>query len=189
MTGKFRLSFSVEAESSAVDAGNYNTVSNDYRQGNMFDSPNPTFRNRRSARTNVATSYDDIEFETPKPVRRKPTGPKVQYVEPVKKPRKRKAAKPKAKIEWTWGKVGWLICLALVGRFVFMDRGLIDFNTMDNTIIEKQQELEELKIENQALTAEIHKIKTSPQYQKKITRDHLGVIAKGEYLVLFSKDN
>lgn len=184
------MNFNVEASNDAVSSGQFGTVNNDYRQANMFDSANPSFRTRRNSRTNVATSYSDIEFEQPpKPVRRKPTGPKVQYVEAPKKTRKRKTVKVKPKFEWTWSKVGWLICLALIGRLVFMDRGLIDFNSMDNTIIEKQQELEELKLENQQLTTEIHKMRTSPQYQRKITREHLGVIAKGEYLVLFSKDH
>ena len=190
MTGKLALEFVLENDNSGMEAGrNMAAVSNDFRQKNMFDSANPTFRNRRNSRTNVATSYNDVEFEQPKPIRRKTAGPKVQYVDPPKKSRKRKKAKATTRFEWTWSKVGWLVCAALIGRLVLMDRGLIDFNSMDNTITEKQQELEELKLENQDITAEIHKIRTSPRYQRKIARDHLGVIAKGEYLVLFSKDH
>jgi len=190
MTGKLALEFVLENDNSGREAGrNIATVSNDFRQNNMFESSNPTFRSRRNSRTNVATSYDDVEFTEPRPVRRKPTGPKVQYIEAPKKTKSRKKVMAKPKFEWTWTKVGWVICVALIGRLIFMDRGLIDFNSMDNTIIEKQIELEEVKLENQKIIAEISKIKTSPQYQKKIAREHLGVIAKDEYLVLFSKDH
>lgn len=182
------MDYQFEQQPSTIDSG-FRNVSENHGQINMFESQNPTFRTRRGTRTNVATNFDDIQFTDPRPARRKPTGPKVQYVEAVSKTRKSKKIKAKRSIEWTWSKIGWIFCALLVGRLVFMDRGLIDFNSMDNTIVEKHQELEELKLENKELEAEIHKIRISPQYQKKIAREHLGVIAKDEYLVLFSSDH
>ena len=69
-----------------------------------------------------------------------------------------------------------------------MEGGVIDFHQMDSVLIEKKAYLEQLKSENKSLALEIKKMRTSPQYQKKIARDHLGVIAKDEYLVLFGKN-
>jgi cell division protein FtsB len=127
----------------------------------------------------------DVEFTEPKRPAKRKTGPKVNYVKSVKK--KRKSAKKK--FEWSWTKAGWMMCGALVLRLVFMEGGVIDFNSMENTLIKKEHHLQNLRKENAELIQEIHKLRTSPQYQRKITREHLGVIAKDEYLVLFSRDS
>ena len=70
-----------------------------------------------------------------------------------------------------------------------MESGVIDYHSMHKTLESKQNNLKLLRLENAELIQEINKIKTSPSYQKKLARDHLGVIAKDEYLVLFSRES
>ncbi|MBD65012.1 MAG: hypothetical protein CME62_07380 [Halobacteriovoraceae bacterium] len=173
-----------------------------FRPGRNSSSTSSRTQSRTSsssaARKNVATSYDDIEFVDPRTTRnRKAVGAKVSYIEEVKKPKKSKrkrksAAKSKNYSgffkNWTWSKLAWTFSAALLVRLVFMEGGVIDFHQMDSVLIEKKAYLEQLKSENKSLALEIKKMRTSPQYQKKIARDHLGVIAKDEYLVLFGKN-
>ena len=142
----------------------------------------PVTLQRNTSRRKLPDSFSDIEFNEPPRAQRKraSAGAKVNYVKPVKK-NKRKSAK---KFEWSWTKAGWCICALLVTRLIFMESGVIDYQSMHNTIEQKQKGLELIRVENAELIKEIHKIKTSPSYQKKLARDHLGVIAKGEYLSL-----
>lgn len=159
-------------------------------QAKMFEAANTGFRTRRATRNSVATGLDEVDFIEPLNRRKKTTGPKVNYVKPLqKKSAKSRRNHSSFKIDWTWNKFGWLICAALVVRLVAMEGGILDFNSMDNALIEKQETLESLRLENASLVSEIHKIKTSPRYQKQMAREHLGVIAKDEYLVIFSSDH
>lgn len=140
----------------------------------------------KTSRRSLPKSFNDIEFNEPiKRPRKRTTGPKVNYVKPLKK-NKRTSTK---KFEWSWGKLGWLSCGFLVIRLFFMESGILDYQGMNRTLERKADTLLLLRQENADITKEIHKIKTSPRYQKKLARDHLGVIAKDEYLVLFSKDS
>lgn len=162
----------------------------DLGQAKMFEAANTRFRTRRTTRNSVANGLDDVDFIEPVSRRKKTTGPKVNYVKPLKKKaRISQKSHSSFKIDWTWNKLGWLICAALLVRLVAMEGGVLDFHTMDNALIEKQANLEKLRIENASIVGEIHKIKTSPRYQKQIAREHLGVIAKDEYLVIFSSDH
>ena len=70
-----------------------------------------------------------------------------------------------------------------------MESGVIDYYEMENTLDKRGHQLELVKEENAQLVSEIHEIKTSPRYQKKLAREHLGVIASNEYLILFAKDS
>lgn len=143
---------------------------------------------RRAARRKLPESFSDIEFTGPEPKARKrvTAGPKVNYVKSVKKSSKRKSAK---KFEWTWMKAGWLCCGLLLLRLVFMESGLLDYHNMHLTLEKKENDLSLLRLDNAELIKEINRIKTSPNYQKKLARDHLGVIAKDEYLILFSRES
>ena len=163
----------------------------DMGQAQMFEAANTGFRTRRTTRNSVATGLDDVDFTETPTRRKKTTGPKVNYVKPVKRATRKtkKKASSKIKIDWTWNKIGWLCCLGLLVRIVTMEGGLIDYHAMENALIEKEQKLIELREENAEIISQIHKIKTSPRYQKKIAREHLGVIAKDEYLVIFSSDH
>jgi cell division protein FtsB len=145
----------------------------------------PKSKPRRATRRSVATNVSDIEFAEPRRRNNKrANGPKVNYVKSVKKKRAHKR-----KFEWSWMKFGWMICGALMLRLVLMDGGLIDYNSMENTLENKEYDLTLLRQDNVELIKEIHKIKTSPSYQRKLAREHLGVIAKDEYLVLFAKES
>lgn len=161
----------------------------DLGQAKMFEAANTRFRTRRSSRNSVATGLEEVDFtETPKS-RKKTTGPKVNYVKPVKRASRKRKTQNKFNIDWTWNKIGWLCCLGLLVRIVTMEGGLLDYHSMDTTLAEKEQKLVELRTENAEIVSQIHKIKTSPRYQKQLAREHLGVIAKDEYLVIFSSDH
>ena len=155
-------------------------------QSKMYEAASTSFRTRRTTRNSVATGMDDVEFAEPiKPRRRKKAAP-VKYVKPLKKSAKKR--KSTLKFEWTMTKVGWMVCLGLLVRLISMEGGLLDYNSMDEALVAKQVEFESLRTENAEIVREIHNIKTSPRYQKQLARDHLGVIAQDEYLVIFTKD-
>ena len=162
--------------------------SQDYGRQSDFLSMGASPRRGRSAsagRRNLPKSFNDIEFnETPKRSRARRPGPKVKYVKPMKK-----KARSRSKFEWTWNKLAWIACSLLVVRLFFMDSGIIDYHQMNESLLKKEQDLHLLRKENAELIREINLIKTSLGYQKKLTREHLGVIAKDEYLVLFAKDS
>lgn len=160
-------------------------------QAKMFEAAaNTGFRTRRATRNSVANGMDEVDFTTETATRRKKTsGPKVNYVKPVKKANSRRKTQKKLKVDWTWNKIGWLCCLGLLVRIVSMEGGLVDYHSMDTALVDKEHKLQELRAENAQIVNEIHKIKTSPRYQKQLAREHLGVIAKDEYLVLFSSDH
>lgn len=146
-----------------------------------------TARRTGHKRKKLPDSFSDIEFnEPPKRTKKRAAGAKVNYVKSVKKKRRKSASKP---FQWTWTKAGWIFCFLLVLRLIFMESGVIDYHSMHKTLESKQNNLKLLRLENAELIQEINKIKTSPSYQKKLARDHLGVIAKDEYLVLFSRES
>lgn len=149
-------------------------------------APIVTPSKRRKTRRAVATDNSEIEFESHSRKARATKGPKVNYVKSMKKESRRSIKTP---FVWTWSKFGWMICVGLCIRLVFMDQGVIDFYSMEQTLDQREHSLELLRIENAQIITEIHKIKTSPMYQRKIAREHLGVIAKDEFLVLFANDS
>lgn len=143
---------------------------------------------RRAVSRKPISSIEEIEISgarAPKRRRKAVSKPPVKY---VSKAKKRAKAKSQG-FEMSWTKFGWIICACLMLRLVFMESGLIDFYRMDDTILEKEQGLVLVKKENTELRSEIRKIKTSPKYQRKVAREHLGVISSNEYLVIFAKDS
>ncbi len=153
----------------------------------LMGAPASSTSTKRTSRRSLPKDFNDIDFNEPpkRPKKRTTTGPKVNYVKPIKKSRK-KSAKPK--FEWTWGKFAWVGCALLVMRLVFMDSGILDYHKMNEVLDQKNHDLELLRQDNVQLMKEIHLIKTSVAHQKKLTRDHLGVIADDEYLILFAAD-
>ena len=140
----------------------------------------PTRRTRKS----VPSAVDEIEISDTRRKRTRKTAAskKVTYVKSARK-------KKKKDFSWSWNKVGWLFCGVLFLRLIFMESGVIDYYEMENTLDKRGHKLELVKEENAQLVSEIHEIKTSPRYQKKLAREHLGVIASNEYLILFAKDS
>lgn len=138
---------------------------------------------RRSTRRNLPSSIDEIEItDTRKRTRRAASAPKVNYVKTAKKARR------EASFEWTWQKFWWMVALVAFLRLLLMENGVIDYYKVESSIENNLADLSLIKEENAQLVTEIHQIQTSPKYQKKLARDHLGVIAQDEYLILFAKD-
>jgi len=80
---------------------------------------------------------------------------------------------------------GWVFCLVLLFRLIFADRGVYDYLQKQDFFQSKIYMLEMIGQDNLALKNEIQEIRTNQKYQKKLVRDHLGFIAKDEYLILF----
>lgn len=137
----------------------------------------------RRTRKTFPASVDDIEISRPasRQVRKKPTS-KLTYVKSARKTKRKE-------FEWSWNKVGWMVCGVLFLRLILMDNGVLDYYDMEKTLDKNHYQLELIREENADLVTEIHEIKTNPRYQKKLAREHLGVIAQNEYLVLFAKDS
>ncbi|EPZ52047.1 septum formation initiator [Bacteriovorax sp. BAL6_X] len=143
------------------------------------------------------TQADNIEMSSP--LRKKATAPAaVNYADqtPAKAITKAKAAvsakrkvksKSKKKGELThWGvKLCWGFCLFLLGRLVFSQGGVIEYFDKKSTLDQAYHEVTLLKAENDGLMKELDLIRNNHRYKKKLVRDHLGYIARDEYLILF----
>ena len=156
--------------------------SNNNLFGAVSGSPvgqSPARRSRRS----LPESVDEIELtgRRKRPAKKAATS-KVKYIKAPAKKRKTNTAK----FVWTWQKFWWMVAVVTFMRLLFMENGVVDYYNLENTIVENQNKLVLVQKENADLVTEIHKIQTSPKYQRKVARDHLGVISSNEYLVLFS---
>ncbi len=83
-------------------------------------------------------------------------------------------------------KLGWSVIGLLVLRLICMDRGVWDYFTTEGDIKEKQTELKSYQDENTSLRTEIVKIQSDKNYQRQLAKEHLGVIAVDEFLILFA---
>lgn len=134
---------------------------------------------------NSVERVEDIQFV--QPVKRvKPKAPaEINYL-----PKRREVSKTAKK--FAFGdiliKLAWGFACILFLRLIFVDRGVIDYFSKENLIKAKQIQLQYLEKDNVELNEEIKKIKSDVTYQKKLARDHLGVIDDDEYLVLFAKE-
>lgn len=164
------------------------------------DLPASGWSSRRSAAKAPKTSAarrtvahaEEVEFTTAirKSPRKAPapvgyaTSRSVVKTSPVRrKTRSKKFAKGQSFLL----KAGWIFAGILLVRLVLSNDGVIDYYDRKELIQNKYTELKSFKLENEALVVEIEKIKKSPRYQRKIVRDHLGFIAKDEFLILFQK--
>lgn len=86
----------------------------------------------------------------------------------------------------TLPKLGWLVISILSLRLIFMDRGVWDYFVSESNLDQMKVELKNLQNENRDLVTEIGKIKFDKSYQKFLAKEHLGVIAGNEFLVLFA---
>jgi len=82
---------------------------------------------------------------------------------------------------------GWIFCVVLLFRLIFSERGVYEYFQKKDYILGKINVIEMIAQENVDLKNEIQEIKSNKRYQKKLVRDHLGFIAKDEYLILFPK--
>lgn len=98
----------------------------------------------------------------------------------------KKAAKAKKNI---LPKIGWSVVALLVLRLICMDRGVWDYFSTEGDIREKQKELRDIRKENIELKTEITRIQTDKPYQRFLAKEHLGVIAADEFLILFAGES
>lgn len=86
-------------------------------------------------------------------------------------------------------KLGWALIGLLVVRLVFMDRGVWDYFATESVIKDKQNELSAIRNENKDLKAEIFRVQIDKNFQKQLAKEHLGVIAADEFLILFAGES
>ncbi|MCO4793937.1 MAG: hypothetical protein KC493_09500 [Bacteriovoracaceae bacterium] len=82
----------------------------------------------------------------------------------------------------------WVLLGVMCLRLIFSRGGVIDYYANKGLLEGKVEEHSSVIVENKELIFEIRKIKKNKSYQKKLVRDHLGFIAKDEYLILFPKE-
>jgi cell division protein FtsB len=80
----------------------------------------------------------------------------------------------------------WIFFATLLVRLIFMDNGVIDYYKMETALEYKGEVYKNLVEENKSLVDEIKLINSNSAYQKKIVREHLGVIDRDEFLILFA---
>ncbi len=73
-------------------------------------------------------------------------------------------------------------------HLVKCDSGIYDYWLKEKLLEEKAENLIKLKIENDELYSEIIKIQTDQFYQRQLIKEHLGHLAKDEFLILFAKE-
>lgn len=115
---------------------------------------------------------DEEEDEEQEVVRRRPAKTNTKKVSKLKKN--------------LLAKLGWSVIGLLVLRLICMDRGVWDYFTTEGEIREKQNELRSLHSENKDLKAEITRIQVDKNFQRQLAKEHLGVIAADEFLILFA---
>jgi len=118
-----------------------------------------------------------IDYLEPK-VQRRPARVKAN-------PKKRSSSRPKTSL---LPKLGWGIIGLMVLRLVFMDRGVYDYYSTQNLIKTKNQDIQNFTRENEELKNEISRIHVDSNYQRQLAKEHLGVIAADEFLILFAQD-
>jgi cell division protein FtsB len=106
----------------------------------------------------------------------------------VRKPRAsaKKSTKSKTNV---LTKVGWSVIGLLVLRLICMDRGVWDYFATEGTIREKQEELRTIQTENKTLKTEITRLQVDKNFQRQLAKEHLGVIAADEFLILFAGES
>lgn len=104
---------------------------------------------------------------------------------PKKKPRESAKKKDKLKVNLL-PRIGWSVIGLLVLRLICMDRGVYDYFATEGDIREQQSELRSINKENKELKLEITRIQLDKNYQRQLAKEHLGVIAADEFLILFA---
>lgn len=105
---------------------------------------------------------------------------------PVVRSTPKKTAKAKKNL---LPKIGWAVVGLLVLRLIFMDRGVWDYFATEGEIRQKQNELKSIQDENKSLRTEITRIQVDKNYQRQLSKEHLGVIAADEFLILFAGES
>ncbi len=121
-----------------------------------------------------------------------PEEEEVEEEEVVKTPTRSasSSAKKKQKVKTNLlTKTAWSVVGLLVLRLICMDRGVWDYFSTESVIQEKNQELMSLRAENKEIKTEITRIQLDRNYQRQLAKEHLGVIAADEFLILFAGES
>lgn len=138
---------------------------------------------------------DDVEFTAPirKSQRKAPanvgyaTSRAMVSTTPVKRKASPKRKKKQIKGQGFLLKLGWAFAGVLLVRLVFSGGGVLDYYERVEFVGDKQKELVSYNVDNENLVVEIEEIQNSGKYQRKLVRDHLGFIARDEFLILFQR--
>lgn len=139
-------------------------------------------------RSPAPVSYGESRAATPTVVSRTPRKAKAP-VKTLTKAKPKKTTRSKSKLlkntnEYVIKGI-WVFCAILLLRLIFSDGGVRDYYAKKDVLQGRFNELARIESENKNLLKEIDLLKKDPFYQKKVVRDHLGYIAKDEYLILF----
>jgi len=107
----------------------------------------------------------------------------------VRKRSTKSAAKKKKSHKNLLPKIGWTVIGLLVLRLICMDRGVWDYFATESEIKNKHNELKSIHTENASLKSEITRIQVDKNYQRQLAKEHLGVIAADEFLILFAGES
>lgn len=107
----------------------------------------------------------------------------------VRKRSTKSSAKKKKSQKNLLPKIGWAVIGVLVLRLICMDRGVWDYFTTESEIKNMQNELKSIHTENASLKSEITRIQVDKNYQRQLAKEHLGVIAVDEFLILFAGES
>lgn len=78
----------------------------------------------------------------------------------------------------------WMVIFISFYQLLFGIGGIIDYQRSCNDLAKQETTLKSINEENKNLIDEMQHMEDDPIYQKKLIREHLGVIAKDEYVVL-----
>tara|TARA_R110002072_G_scaffold64203_1_gene159029 strand:+ start:1817 stop:2500 length:684 start_codon:yes stop_codon:yes gene_type:complete len=161
----------------------------------------PNSETSRSSRASSSTAsrrkvakVGEVEFT--QPIRTKRKSPStVSYG--TGKALTRSSARPKARTKKAKAREKsdlvikgiWVFCSFLMLRLIFSEGGVMDYYSRKQVMNEKVKQYQLIEEENKGLLREIDLLRKNPRYQRKMVREHLGYIAKDEYLILFAADS
>jgi cell division protein FtsB len=109
---------------------------------------------------------------------------------PKKRPPRSSATKKSTKTKTDLlSKFAWSVVGLLVLRLIFMDRGVWDYFATKGRIQEMNDDLTSVRKENKDIKAEIGSIQMDRNYQRQLAKEHLGVIAADEFMILFAGES
>jgi cell division protein FtsB len=149
---------------------------NNKRPLNTTPSEAPLIADEIKSISHAQIEYLDSEDEEEEEVEKLPTR---------SRPKSRKVVKKKNK----FAMIIWSILGLMFLRMVFMERGVIDYIKAQSVIHGSQEELVNIRKENKMLGLEINRMRFDKAYQKQLAKEHLGVIAQDEFLILFAGES
>lgn len=177
-------------------------------RSNMFARPVgtiPTEAPLVSTSTRRRPVRDVGEFELAPVKRRAIAAPQVDYLdedvesdedeevaeeETERRPALRPRSKAKAKANTSLlPRIGWAFAIFMLLRLIFMERGVLQYWKMSETIGEHEQELSRVRKENSDIRNEVRRAELDKGHQKQLAKEHLGVIAADEFLILFAGES